>query len=93
MDIFRVSENIVPVSEFKSKAAEWLRYIGKRKGHLVITQKGKAAGVLLSPKAYDELMERLRFMESVEEGLADIGNGRVESHESLVAEMTRRYGK
>ena len=92
MSQFRVSEDIVPVSEFKSKAAEWLRRLGRTRGPLVITQKGKAAGVLLSPKAYDELTERLRFAEAVQQGLADIEAGRIKTHESIVDEMNRRFG-
>jgi prevent-host-death family protein len=38
----------------------------------MITQNGKAAGVLLSPAQFDELSERAKFVASVDEGLADI---------------------
>ena len=65
----RVSENIVPVSDFKAKAADWLQRLGENSEPVVITQNGKAAGVLLSPAAYDELTERFRFMRTVEQGL------------------------
>ena len=88
----RVSENIVPVSEFKAKAADWLRRLVESSEPVVITQNGKAAGVLLSPAAYDELIERFRFMKSVEQGLADVEAGRVTPHEEVVAEMRRRFG-
>jgi len=87
----RVSENIVPVSDFKAKAAEWLRRLGESSEPVVITQNGKAAGVLLSPSAYDELTERFRFVMSVEQGLADVEAGRVTPHEEVVAEMRRRF--
>ena len=92
MKPLRVSENIVPVSEFKARAADWLRRLQERSEPVVITQNGKAAGVLLSPAAYDELTERLRFMKSVEQGLADVEAGRVTPHEEVVAEMRRRFG-
>ncbi len=59
---------------------------------VVITQNGKAAGVLLSPPAYDELTERFRFMRTVEQGLTDAEAGRVTPHEEVVAEMRRRFG-
>ena len=88
----RVSENIVPVSEFKARAADWLRRLQERSEPVVITQNGKAAGVLLSPAAYDELTEHFRFMKSVEQGLADVEAGRVTPHEEVVAEMRRRFG-
>ena len=65
MKSFRVSENIVPVSEFKAQAAEMLRRLATSGEPVVITQNGKAAGVLLSPQAYDDLTERARFMAAV----------------------------
>jgi len=92
MRTFRVSENIVPVSDFKAKAADWLRRLGESSEPVIITQNGKAAAVVLSPAAYDELTERFRFMESVERGLADVEAGRVTPHEEVVAEMRRRFG-
>lgn len=46
-----ISEDFVPVSEFKAQAAEWLRRIGETDAPLVVTQHGKPAGVLLSPRA------------------------------------------
>ncbi len=92
MQPLRVSENIVPVSDFRAKAADWLRRLSESSEPVVITQNGKAAGVLLSPAAYDELTERFRFVRSVEHGLADVEAGRVTPHEAVVAEMRRRFG-
>ncbi len=88
----RVSENIIPVSEFKARTAEWLRRLSGSSDPLVITQNGKAAGVLLSPTAYDEFTERFRFMKAVEQGLSDVNGGRVTPHTDVVAEMHRRFG-
>lgn len=92
MQPLRISENIVPVSDFKAKAAEWLRRLGESSEPVVITQNGKAAAVVLSPAAYDELTKRFRFMEAIERGLADVEAGRVTPHDEVVAEMRRRFG-
>lgn len=91
MQPIKVSKNIVPVSEFKAKAAEWLRRLTETSEPLVITQNGKAAGVLLSPEVFDRLTERVRFIHAVEQGLADLDAGRVHSHEDVVAEMRERF--
>ncbi|MBN2495289.1 MAG: type II toxin-antitoxin system Phd/YefM family antitoxin [Deltaproteobacteria bacterium] len=91
MKNIRVSKNIIPVSEFKARAAEWLRRLGDRSEPLIITQNGKAAAVVLSPAAFDELTDRHRFIEAVEEGLADAEAGRITTHDTLVAEIHRRY--
>ncbi|MFH0981127.1 MAG: type II toxin-antitoxin system prevent-host-death family antitoxin [Planctomycetota bacterium] len=81
----------MPVSEFKAKAAEWLQRI-QRGETVVITQNGKAAGVVVSPLAYDELMEKIRFVQAVEQGLADVAAGRTVPHDKVVAEMRQRFG-
>jgi prevent-host-death family protein len=78
-----VSENIVPVSDFKARTAGMLRHLAASGQPLVITQNGKAAGVLLSPAAYDDLTARNRFMAAVLEGLEDANTGRLVSHDEI----------
>ena len=86
----RISEDIVPVSDFKAHAAELLRRIAETGQPLVITQNGKAAGVVLSPERFDELTERARFSEAVNAGLADSDADRVLPHEMVVDRMQKR---
>jgi prevent-host-death family protein len=93
MTELRVSEGIVPMSEFKARAADWLARIAKTDQPVVITQNGRAAGVLLSPRAYDQLLERARFVAAIEAGLADADAGRTIAHVDMVAETKARYGK
>jgi len=92
MQNIRISESFVPVSEFKARAAEWLRKVEETGAPVVVTQSGKPAGVLLSPRAFDELTERARFAAAVEEGLADAEAGRVHSHASVARRMKARFG-
>jgi len=92
MRSLRISEGIIPVSTFKAQASDWLKRVGDTDQPVVITQNGKAAGVLLSPAAFDRLTERARFLAAVEEGLADADQGRLTDHASVVAEVQKRYG-
>ncbi|MFO8073922.1 MAG: type II toxin-antitoxin system Phd/YefM family antitoxin [Polyangia bacterium] len=92
MSGLKVSEDIVPMSEFKARAKEWLGRVARSGAPVVITQNGRAAGVLLSPRAYDLLTERARFVEAVGEGLTDANAGRVTPHEEIVAELAERFG-
>ena len=91
MKSLRIAQDIVPVSEFKAKAAELLRRVAATGQPLVITQNGKPAGVLLSPAAFDELAERARFVAAVQDGLADSEAGRVTDHATVAAEVKGRY--
>ena len=92
MRSLRVSENFVPVSELKAQAADWLRKIGETGAPVVVTQNGKPAAVLLSPRAFDDLTEQARFVSAVREGIADADAGRVHSHAEVARRMKARAG-
>ena len=92
MSNLRVAEHIIPLSEFKARASEFLRRLAETGAPMVITQNGRAAGVLLSPAEFDSLTERIRFVNAVAKGLEDAGSGKVVTHESMVAEVQTRYG-
>ncbi len=87
----RISENFVPVSQFKTRAAAWLRVAGETGAPVVVTQNGKPAGVLLSPEMFDDLTEQARFVAAVEEGLADADSGRVQPHAAVARKMRSRF--
>lgn len=92
MKSVKLSENFVPVSELKSQAAAWLRRIAETGAPVVVTQNGRPAGVLLSPRSFDELTQQARFVASVEAGLADADAGRVHSHTAVARKLKRRLG-
>lgn len=85
-----VSNDIVPVGEFKTNISKWLKNIRETGHPLVITQNGKPAGVLLSPAEYDELVYKKLFIKSVNRGLADADAGRVHSTKEVREELKKR---
>lgn len=93
----QISQGIVPLGEFKAQAAKWLKKLGESDQPMVITQNGRPAGVLLSPKEYDRMQNRQRFLESIAAGLADAEGGRTmkttELRERLRAWRTDRDGR
>ena len=93
MRAVRISEDIVPVSDVRAQAADWLKRLADTGQPVVITQNGKAAGVLVSPSEFDRMCERARFLEAIDAGLADENAGRVVSHDAVVVEMKRRAAK
>ena len=87
----RISQDFVPVSKLKADAASWLSRIAETDAPVVVTQHGRPAGVLLSPRAFDELTERGRFIEAVNRGMADAVAGRVAPHDEAVRRMKARF--
>lgn len=84
-----VSSDIIPVGQFKSDLAKYLKEIREKNNSLIITQNGKPAGVLISPSEFDSLIKTKLFIESVSRGLADSDNGEVLSTSQLRAELKK----
>jgi len=78
-----VSEGIVPLGQFKSKASKIIRDLAGSDEPLVITQNGRPAAVLMSPTAFQELRERQEFLQAVAEGVAESDSSRVVDHKRV----------
>ncbi len=85
-----ISNDIVPIAEFKAGISKWFKSIQKAGHPLVITQNGKPAGVLLSPGDYDELVYKKEFLDSVGRGMADAESGNVYNTKELKAALIDR---
>ncbi len=90
MQSISVSEDIVPVGEFKTQIARHLKRIVDGASPLVITQNGRAAGIVLSPVEYDRMCDRERFFESVFAGAGDANAGRVMDTPTLRERLAER---
>lgn len=85
-----VSNDIIPIGEFKISLSKWLKNVQNTGHPLVITQNGRPAGVLISPSEYDELVHKKLFLNSVSRGLSDIESGNVFSTKELKEELKER---
>lgn len=87
MKVLNISNDIVPLGEFKTAISKWLKNIKNTGQPLVITQNGKPAGVLLSPEEYDDLIYTKRFLESISQGIVDADRGETYSTSELKSEL------
>jgi len=88
-----VASDIVPVGEFKSGLAKYLKEIQQRRNSLIITQNGKPAGVLISPSEFDKLRHTKLFFESVSRGLSDSEKGKTLSTSKIRSELKKSRAK
>jgi antitoxin YefM len=89
-----VSNDIIPVGQFKSNLARYLKEILEKKNSLIITQNGKPAGVLISPSEFDELRQTKLFIDSISRGLSDSDQGELLSTSQIRSELKKsRTGK
>ncbi len=89
-----VAHDIIPVGQFKSGLAKYLKEIQNNGNSLIITQNGKPAGVLISPSEFDALRQTKLFIDSISRGLSNSEKGEVLSTSQLRRELQkRRAGK
>lgn len=86
---FQTAEDIIPIAELKANMSELVRELDERPRPLVVTLNGKPAAVVMSPREYDRLSYRARFVDAVAEGLADAQAERTRDGEQAVAELMR----
>ncbi len=92
MQRMRITDDIVPVGEFKIHAARYLKRLREEGRSLVITQNGRPAGVLVPTEEYDRLMERQRFVAAVDRGLQESAAGEVVDDEELHRQLRQEFG-
>ena len=85
-----ISNDIIPVGQFKAGLAKYLKEIQTQKNSLIITQNGKPAGVLISPEEFDKLRETKLFIDSIARGLSDSEQGDVLTTTQLKNQLKRR---
>ena len=84
-----VANDIIPVGQFKSGLAKYLKEIKNKRNSLIITQNGKPAGVLISPSEFDDLRQTKLFIDSISRGLSDSEKGEVLSTSQLRSELKK----
>lgn len=70
-----VSQDIESLTTFKRKSTSLMKHMRKTGRPVVLTVKGKAQAVLMDPKTYQQMAERLETIESISRGLAQAKKG------------------
>lgn len=87
--------DIQKLSAFRQKASEHLARLKETGRAEVLTINGEAAGVVMSPQAYDKLMEEVELARSLamlDRSEADIKAGRTRPMREFLKELIEQYG-
>jgi antitoxin YefM len=86
----------VPVREFRSRLAELLDAVAKRREHVTITRHGRPEAVVIPVDEYDALEETAEILadpetlSAIREGLDEIRAGEAVSLDEVREELDRR---
>ncbi len=67
----RLATELVPVKEFRASLASWVERVQETGRPVVLTQRGKAAAVLVRPETLDEIEEEREVVRMVLQGLRE----------------------
>lgn len=84
---------VVPVTDFRADLARWIRRIEKTGRPVILTQQGKAAAVLVTPNALDELEEERELVRKVLRGLTEVRAGKLVADEDVWKEAERTIAR
>ncbi len=78
--------DIVPITDLRQDAAAVLRRLRGSREPLVITQRGRAAAIMLSPEAYERSRHELALLRLLARGEREISQGKGHSLDGVLRE-------
>ena len=80
---------LIPVSDLRQDVAAVLKRLQTSRKPMVITQRGRAAAVLLSIEAYERREQERELLQHLARGEKDIASGRGVALDDVLAEADR----
>jgi predicted transcriptional regulator len=89
------SSDVRKLSDFRENAAAHLDRLAETGAIEVLTVDGQARGVVMAPRVFDEMAERLDQLEttaSIQRGLADAAAGRTRPARAAIEKLAGELG-
>lgn len=81
-----------PVTEVKRHATDIIERLQEDRIPVLITERGREAAILLDMGTYRGMLKRMELLEAIAKGEQAFREGRVVPHETLAAELKRKWG-
>lgn len=88
-----IAEDIRPISELRSHAAELLDQVKETRRAVVITRNGHPAGVLQDIESYEAIRRAIGLMKLIAQSEEEISAGKSIPHDVVAAQLRRRLKK
>lgn len=85
--------NIIPVSDLRQDAAKLLKQLNKNNEPLIITQRGRAAAIMLGVEAYEKSEHEKELLRLLAKGDREIELGEGYDPETVLAEADALLAK
>lgn len=86
----KLTEDIKPVTQLKTRAAQVIEELKQNRRPLVITQNGKASAVMMDVASYEQLKNTVVMLRLLAMSDADVAAGRVHTQEEVFSDLKNR---
>jgi len=90
MPRIQLTEDIRPLSEFRSKVSYYFDKVKETKRPLIITQNGKSAAVLLDVAEYESMLDKIELLEDIKLAENMIDKGMKMPHSAVKEKLSKR---
>jgi prevent-host-death family protein len=81
--------DLIPITDFRQDAARALKQVQRSSDPVIITQRGRAAAVMLSVEAFEQGERERQILRLLAQGDQEIGEGKGRSLDAVLAEADR----
>lgn len=88
--------DVYALTEFRENTAQHVKRLKKTKRATLLTQKGRAAAVIMSPEAYEKMAEEAelaRSIQSVQRSIKEFDEGKGMTVDEAFAPLLKKYTK
>jgi antitoxin YefM len=93
MPNIKLTEDVRPLSEFRSNVAAVVNQVRDTKRAVILTQHGRSAAVLLDVGCYEKLLEEVQLLRDVRAAEIEIARGKGISHRKAKAQVLARIAR
>ena len=88
----KLSEDVTPITDFRTKSGELLAKMKRTRRPLILTQHGRSTAVLLDVRAYEELVEHAELLHDIQVAEKQIAEGKFIEHSDFKKYIFERLG-
>jgi len=81
--------DLIPITDFRQDAARALKQVQRSAEPVIITQRGRAAAVMLSVEAFEQGERERQILRLLAQGDQEIGEGKGRSLDAVLADADR----
>ena len=89
----RLDQDIVPLSEFRAKAASCIDRVQETRRALVLTQRGRSAAVLVDVREYERILDELELLRDIAVADRQLSEGLGIEHEEARERVLSRINR